>query len=96
MPIITAKSPKRARQVSATIHVLRYSGEEEIEIPVEVTGYYEPAQDGGQTDPSWDANITFETATQDAPEGPITIILSDDEQETAVEALWQSIAEIDL
>jgi len=95
MPIITAKSSKRARQVAATIHVLRYTGEEEIEIPVEVTGYYEPAQEGGQTDPSWDANITFETATQDAPTGPIELTLTADEQERAVEALWQSIAEID-
>lgn len=95
MPIITAKSSKRARQVSATIHVLRYSGEEETEIPVEVTGYYEPAQNGGQTDPSWDANITFETAIQGTSGSSIDIGLTADEQERAVEALWQSIAEID-
>ena len=34
----------------------------EYEIEVEVRGTYEPAQDGGRTDPSWSASVTDGTA----------------------------------
>lgn len=49
---------KHGGTVYATINVIR----DEVDFEVEVSGYYEPEQNGGMTDPSWSANVTFESA----------------------------------
>lgn len=33
------------------------------EIAVEISGYYEPAQDGGWDEPSWSASVKLESCT---------------------------------
>jgi len=52
---------KRGGTVYATISVIR----NDDDIEVEVSGYYEPEQNGGMTDPSWSASVTFESAEVD-------------------------------
>lgn len=49
---------KHGGTVTAEMSVIR----NECDIEVEVSGYYEPAQDGGWDEPSWSANVQFEEA----------------------------------
>jgi len=49
---------KRGGTVTATMSVIR--NYEDIE--VEVSGYFNPEQNGGMTDPSWSAYVEFEGA----------------------------------
>lgn len=52
---------KRGGTVYATISVIR----DFEDVEVEVSGYYEPDQNGGWDDPSWPACVTFESAEVD-------------------------------
>jgi len=52
---------KHGGTVYAAISVIR----DYDDVEVEVSGYYEPEQNGGWDDPSWSASVTFETAGVD-------------------------------
>jgi len=52
------RNRKRGGTVTATMSVIR--NYEDIEI--EVSGYFNPEQNGGMTDPSWSAYVEFEEA----------------------------------
>ena len=45
------------------------------DVEVEVSGYYTPEQNGGMTDPSWSAYVTFESAEVDGK--PFTMTKDD-------------------
>jgi len=80
---------KHSGNVSATITILRLDHEgEEHEIDVEVQGYYTPEQNGGMTDPSWSADIDFETAVTATGD---KITLTDNEVDSALDALWEVV-----
>ena len=66
------RNRQRGGTVTATMSVIR--NYEDIE--VEVSGYFNPEQNGGMTDPSWSAFVEFEAA-KDADGNTIT--LTDDE-----------------
>lgn len=72
---------KRGGTVYATISVIR--GFEDME--VDVSGYYEPEQNGGWDDPSWSAYVTFESAEVDGK--PFT--LTKDEIDHAEEVMLE-------
>lgn len=52
---------KHGGTIYATISVIR----DFEDMEVEVSGYYEPEQNGGWHDPSWSAYVTFESAEVD-------------------------------
>lgn len=52
---------KHGGTVYATISVIRNYDD----VEVEVSGHYEPEQNGGWDDPSWPACVTFESAEID-------------------------------
>jgi len=52
------RNRKRGGTVTATMSVIR--NDEDIDI--EVSGYFNPEQNGGMTDPSWSAYVEFEGA----------------------------------
>lgn len=59
---------------------------EDIETPITVTGYFEPEQKGGLTDPSWNASITLESVTTSSGR---QMVLTPSEVEAATEMLWK-------
>ena len=74
---------KRGGTVTATMSVIR--NYEDIE--VEVSGYFNPEQNGGMTDPSWSAFVEFEAA-KDADGNTIT--LTDDEIDYAEQKMLEA------
>lgn len=56
---------KHGGTVTAEMSVIREVDGMTLDIEVEVSGYFEPEQNGGMTDPSWSANVTFEVAEVD-------------------------------
>lgn len=52
------KTRKHGGTVTAEMSVIR----DEEDIDIEVQGYFNPAQNGGMTDPSWSAYVDFEGA----------------------------------
>ena len=77
------RNRKRGGTVTATMSVIR--NYEDIE--VEVSGYFNPEQNGGMTDPSWSAFVEFEAA-KDADGNTIT--LTDDEIDYAEQKMLES------
>ena len=73
---------KRGGTVTATMYVIR--NYEDLEI--EVSGYFNPEQNGGMTDPSWSAYVEFEGA-KDADGNTIT--LTDDEIDYAEQKMLE-------
>ena len=73
---------KRGGTVTATMSVIR--NYEDLEI--EVSGYFNPEQNGGMTDPSWSAYVEFEGA-KDADGNTIT--LTDDEIDYAEQKMLE-------
>ena len=76
--------------VSAQIIVLRGEDEngDDIEVTVNVSGYFDAGQDGGWDDPSWSACVELETfETEDGT----AIELTEQEQDEAREALWSVV-----
>ena len=76
------RNRKRGGTVTATMSVIR--NYEDIEI--EVSGYFNPEQNGGMTDPSWSAYVEFEGA-KDADGNTIT--LTDDEIDYAEQKMLE-------
>ena len=74
---------KRGGTVTATMSVIR--NYEDIE--VEVSGYFNPEQNGRMTDPSWSAFVEFEAA-KDADGNTIT--LTDDEIDYAEQKMLEA------
>lgn len=72
---------KHGGTVCATISVIR----DFEDVEVEVSGYYEPEQNGGWDDPSWTACVTFESAEVDGQ--PFT--LTKDEIDHAEEVMLE-------
>lgn len=78
---------KRGGTVVATMTINRIVNDEDNEFIVTVQGYFNPAQHGGEIDPSWNAYIDYEDACNDAGE---RVILTKDEEDKALEALWEA------
>jgi len=77
-------------EVSAQITVLRGEDDngDDIELVVNVSGYFEAEQDGGWDDPSWPASVDLESfETEDG----CSIDLTDSEKDEAREALWSVV-----
>ena len=74
---------KRGGTVTATMSVIR--NYEDIEI--EVSGYFNPEQNGGWDEPSWSAYVEFEAA-KDADGNTIT--LTDDEIDYAEQKMLEA------
>lgn len=72
---------KHGGTVYATISVIR----DFEDVEVEVSGYYEPEQNGGWDDPSWSAYVTFESAEVDGKPFDLT----KDEIDHAEEAMLE-------
>jgi hypothetical protein len=62
------RNRKHGGTVTTEMSVIR--NDEDIDI--EVSGYFNPEQNGGMTDPSWSAYVEFEEA-QDANGNPFTL-----------------------
>ena len=77
------RNRKRGGTVTATMSVIR--NYEDLEI--EVSGYFNPEQNGGMTDPSWSAYVEFEGA-KDADGNTIT--LTDDEIDYAEQKMLEA------
>jgi hypothetical protein len=75
----------RSGTVDATIIVNR--GDDDEEITVEVSGYFEPEQNGGWDDPSWPASVELESAEVDGQ----AFVLTESEKFSAIEALWSVV-----
>lgn len=56
------RNRKHGGTVTTKMSVIRTVNDEAVDIEVEVSGYYEPAQNGGWDEPSWSANVQFEYA----------------------------------
>lgn len=82
---------KHGGTVYAEITVVREIDGLAYDVEVEVSGYYEPEQNGGMTDPSWSAYVTFESAEVDGQ--PFT--LTADEITHAEEAMLEKAHEQD-
>ncbi len=79
---------KRSGTVYATITVNR--GDDDAEITVNLSGFYEPEQNGGWDEPSWSASVELETAeTEDGQ----SFELTEGEKTAAFEALWETVNE---
>ena len=81
------RNRKRGGTVTAEMSVIRIVGGEEVDIDIEVSGYFEPEQNGGWDDPSWPANVTFEDA-QDMDGN--TVVLTKDEIVHAEELMLEA------
>lgn len=79
---------KRGGTVYATINVIRNYDD----VEVEVSGYYEPEQNGGWDEPSWSASVQFEEA-QDMNGNPFE--LTKDEIDHAEEVMLEKAHEQD-
>ena len=78
------RNRKRGGTVTASMSVIR----NDEDIDVLVSGYYNPEQNGGMTDPSWSAYVEFEGAN-DADGNPFTLTpdeIADAEQKMLEEA----------
>jgi len=77
---------KHSGTVYATITVNR--GDDDAEITVNLSGFYEPEQNGGWDEPSWPASVQLETAeTEDGQPFKLT----EGEKIAAFEALWEKV-----
>jgi hypothetical protein len=56
------RNRKHGGTVTTEMSVIRTVNDEEVDLEVEVSGYYEPAQNGGWDEPSWSAYVEFEGA----------------------------------
>ena len=81
------RNRKHGGTVTTGMSVIRLVGDEEVDIDVEVYGYFEPAQNGGWDEPSWSASVQFEEA-QDMHGNPFT--LTPDEINNAEERLLEA------
>ena len=81
------RNRKGGGTVTTEMSVIRLVGDEEVDIDVEVSGYYEPAQNGGWDEPSWSASVQFEEA-QDMNGNPF--VLTPDEIDNAEERLLEA------
>jgi len=91
MHMVRKHRSKTGGKVVALMYLYREVDDEETKQELEVQGYFTPEQQATEIDPPVSMDMEFESATVIATGQPI--VLTQDEVEQAINALWLEITE---